>query len=547
MNGGEALVRTLRENGVTTVFGVPGESYLSVLEAMRGHQDALKFINTRHESGATFAADAYARLSSQPGVAFVTRGPGATNASIGIHTARQDSNPLVMFVGQVPTDQLGLESFQEIDYSRMFGEVAKAGIDPLRAEDGADAAADALAIAMADRPGPVIVPLPEDVGTDNAGDATITRLPPRAQLGPDNESIEQAAEIIRNAARPVIIAGEMVNFEQCNDALLAFAEQIGAGVVSGFRRQGVIPSDHPAYLGHFGLALGKYQKDFWQDVDVVIGLGTRLDGATSMDFTLVGDGQALVQVFPDPAGLVNNKPRVAIAADSAPTIAALSARLPETPPAARLEWRGRINAIYRAWTDPADNPALGSVDLASAAHPLGQIMPEGGIMTCDAGNFSTWFQRHGRFAHARALAGPAVGAMGYSVPGAFGAKVAHPDRTVVAVAGDGGFMMTGQELISAVENQRPIVAIVCDNSAYGTIAMHQYVRYGANSHYGTLTRSPDFAGAAEAWGARAWTVSETAAFEPALRDAIACGEPALLHVLTDLRDLSGTGLKMTEN
>ena len=546
MNGGEALVRTLREHGVTTVFGVPGESYLSVLEAMRGHQDAVKFINTRHESGATFAADSYARLTSRPGIAFVTRGPGATNAAIGIHTARQDSNPLVMFVGQVPVDQLGRESFQEIDYSRMFGDVAKAVIEPLSADKVADATAEALRIAMDGRPGPVIVPLPEDVGTDDAGGSPIPAPVARPSLSPDIADIDAAVALIRDAKHPVILAGEMVNFERCNEALAALAEQTGAGVVAGFRRQGVIDSGHPAYLGHFGLALGAYQKAFWEDVDVVIGIGTRMDGATSMDFTLVNGTQKLIQVFPDPKGLVNNKPAIAIAADSAPTIAALAERLPVSPPAERLEWRSRINAIYRAWTDPADNPPVGSVDLAATAHTLGKVMPEGSIMSCDAGNFSTWFQRHGCFTHSRALSGPAVGAMGYSVPGAFGAKVAHPDRTVVAVAGDGGFMMTGQELISAVENQRPIVAIVCDNSAYGTIAMHQYVHYGAGSHYGTLTRSPDFAGAARAWGAQAWTVEETAAFEPALREALACGEPALLHLLTDLRDLSGSGLKMTD-
>lgn len=546
MNGGEALVRTLCAHGVTTVFGVPGESYLSVLEAMRGHKDTLRFINTRHESGATFAADAYARTHGTPGVAFVTRGPGATNAAIGIHTAKQDSTPLVMFVGQVPTRQLGRESFQEIDYTRMFSEVAKGVIEPLHAREMAAATAEALATAMDGRPGPVIVPVPEDVGTNDAGDAPLPMPKARRTISPDEQSIEAAAKLIENAEHPVIVAGEMVNFERCNDALTALAEQIGAGVVAGFRRQGVIDSGHPAYLGHFGLALAKHQEEFWQDVDLVIGLGSRMDAATSLDFDLVQKDQSLVQVFPDADGLVQNGPTVAIQSDSAPAIDALSARLPNSPPAARLDWRNRVHTIYRNWTAAESNPSLGSVDLATVANTLAEVMPDDGILTCDAGNFSTWFQRHGQFHHARSLAGPAAGAMGYSVPGAFGAKVADPARTIVAVVGDGGFMMTGQELISAVEADVPIVVIVCDNAAYGTIAMHQYVRYGAGSQYGTLSRSPDFAAAARAWGAHAWTVHDTPEFEPALREALACGQPALIHLLTDLRDLSGSGLKMDD-
>jgi len=546
MNGAEALVGTLCAHGVTTVFGVPGESYLSVLEAMREHQDILRFINTRHESGATFAADAYARMHCTPGIAFVTRGPGATNAAIGIHTAKQDSTPLVMFVGQVPTRQLGRESFQEIDYTRMFGEVAKAVIEPLQASEMAAATAQALAIAMDGRPGPVIVPVPEDVGTNDAGDAPLPAPAARRAIVPDQQTIEAAAKLISEARHPVILAGEMVNFERCNDALTALAERIGAGVVAGFRRQGVIDSSHPAYLGHFGLALAKHQQEFWQDVDLVIGLGSRMDAATSLDFDLVRPDQTLVQVFPDAEGLVQNGPAVAIQSDTAPAIDALAAQLPDSPPAARLAWRDRVNAIYRNWTTAEANPSLGTVDLAAVASTLATVMPDDGILTCDAGNFSTWFQRHGKFRHARALAGPAAGAMGYSVPGAFGAKVAEPARTVVAVVGDGGFMMTGQELISAVENDVPIVVIVCDNSAYGTIAMHQYVRYGAGSQYGTLSRSPDFAAAARAWGAQAWTVRDTSGFEPALREALACKQPALIHLLTDLRDLSGSGLKMDD-
>tara|TARA_Y100001970_G_scaffold294331_1_gene450828 strand:- start:136770 stop:138407 length:1638 start_codon:yes stop_codon:yes gene_type:complete len=544
MNGGESLVQTLLKHNIKHVFGVPGESYLSVLEAMRIYRNNITFINTRHESGASFAADCYGRLTSTPGVAFVTRGPGATNASIGIHTAKQDSNPLVMFVGQVPTNQLGRESFQEIDYRKMFDGVAKAVFEPLTADDVSKATAEGLHYALDGRPGPVIISLPEDVGFDQTQTSIQTPFGPRKVINPEQRDIESAANIIKNSKYPVIIAGEMVNFERCNELIERFANQIGAGVVSGFRRQGVINSENPCYFGHFGLTLMDYQKDFWNEVDVVIGLGTRMDGATSMDFELVTPNQSLIQVFPDSSSLVNNKPSIGISADTIPTLNMLMGILPESPPKNRLEWRSKVSKSYRNWTNSDINYSIGPVNLAKIAADLSDILPRDGIMTCDAGNFSTWFQRHGSFRHSRAQAGPAVGAMGYSVPAALGAKIAFPNRQVVAVAGDGGFMMTGQELISAVENQKAIVVIVCDNSAYGTIAMHQYVKYGPESNYGTLTKSPDFAATARAWGAQAWTVKETDEFQPALQEALQCGEPSLIHILTDLRDLSGTGLKM---
>tara|TARA_B100000676_G_C18070023_1_gene843652 strand:+ start:674 stop:2311 length:1638 start_codon:yes stop_codon:yes gene_type:complete len=544
MNGGESLVSTLIDNGVKYIFGVPGESYLSVLEAIRAKNNALRFINTRHESGASFAADAYGRLTSRPGVAFVTRGPGATNASIGIHTARQDSNPLVMFVGQVPTDQLGLESFQEINYSEMFGQVAKAVIEPIKAEDVSSATEEALRISMEGRPGPVIVPLPEDVGFGEVKNKLEIEPVDRATILAEVELINSAVEMIECSKYPVIIAGEMINFERCNDLLEKFASQIGAGVIAGFRRQGVIDSNYSGYFGHFGLALNDYQNEFWSDVDLVIGIGTRLDGATSLDFSLVRESQSLIQVFPSQEGLINNKPNIPICADSKPTIIALSEKLSDQAPSSRMEWREKINRIYRDWTKPENNPSIGNVDLAAIASKMSDLLPSNSIMTCDAGNFSTWFQRHGSYTHSKAQAGPAVGAMGYSVPAAFGAKIAYPEHTVVAIAGDGGFMMTGQELISAVENNLPIIVIVCDNSAYGTIAMHQYVHYGENNQYGTKIKSPDFAAAARGWGARASTVRKTDEFEPVFRNALSSTEPTLIHIVTDLRDLSGTGLKM---
>ena len=297
--GGDALVATLLEHGVDTAFGVPGESYLAVLEALRAAQERLRFVITRHESGATFAACAYARLARKPGVAFVTRGPGATNGSIGIHTARQDSVPLVLFIGQVPSDQRGRESFQEIDYHRMLGPMTKAVFEPHTPHEVAAAAAEAFAIAVDGRPGPVAVALPEDVTEGETDDTPVPQPRARRAVLPAPDDIRAIAERIAQAERPVAIAGEMVGFEGANEALAAFAEAHGVGVFSSFRQQGVVPCAHPAFLGTLGLALPPYQEALLAEADLVLALGTRLDLATTVDDRVIHEARFVVHVYPD--------------------------------------------------------------------------------------------------------------------------------------------------------------------------------------------------------------------------------------------------------
>lgn len=543
MNGGRALVETLLRYGIDTAFALPGESYLEVLEALRQAQNQIRLVINRHESGVSFAATAYGRLVNKPGVAFVSRGPGATNASIGIHTARQDSTPLVVFIGQVPTEELGWEAFQEIDYHQMFGPMTKGVFQALLPSEVAPLTARALELAVEGRPGPVVVVLPENVTEAEVANVDIPEPQPRAPHTPDAEAIAQAAKLIDEADHPVVLAGEMINFELAHEALRAFVEKSGAGLVAAFRRQGILPTSHPAYLGHFGLALMPYQSDFWKEVDLVVAAGTRLDGATTMDFKLVRDDQTLIHIFPDRAVLESRGADLAIDSDSLPALEALTAAL-GAPSDERLAWRDEHHDIYTRWALPDGARTIGPVDMTEVMRVLAERLPQDATVVNDAGNFATWLQRYLPFSDWRGQLGPAVGAMGFGVPGALGAQLARPDKTVVAVAGDGGFLMTGQELVTAVDQNLPIKVLVCDNGAYGTIAMHQFRRHGAEHTYGIKLKSPDFAAAARAWGAEAWTVAETAAFAPALDAALTHRGPALIHIKTDLRDLAATGLKM---
>jgi acetolactate synthase-1/2/3 large subunit len=452
---------------------------------------------------------------------------------------------MVLFIRQVPTSELGREAFQEIDYSRMFGGIAKAVFEPHAPSEVARVTAEALAIACAGRPGPVVVALPEDVTEGDAGAVAIPQPSPRIRIEPDAAGLDQATELIRKARAPLIIAGEQIGFEGVQNQLTAFAERIGAGVVVAFRRQGAMSSDHAAYLGHVGLALAPYQKAMMQEVDLVIALGSRLDGATSIDFTLIQPQQKLIQIFPDAAVLDRSRADVAVLGDVAPALTGLGARLTAPPPNQRLDWRARWRERAVASMHANGSDALGRVDLTAVMKRLGERLPEDATITNDAGNFSTWLHRYMPFRHPSSQAAPCCGAMGYAVAGALGAQVARPGKTVLAMVGDGGFLMTGQELITAVEHALPIKILVCDNAAYGTIVMHQQRRFGPGHSHAVAMKSPDFAAAARAWGAAAFTVEDTAGFASALDAALAHKGPALIHLKTDLRDLAASGLKLS--
>lgn len=551
MNGGEALVSTLISHGIETTFCVPGESYLTVLEALRVNRNRIRLVLCRHESGAAFAADAVAKVNGKPGIAFVTRGPGATNASIGLHTAKQDSTPLVLFIGHVPTREMGREAFQEIDYPEAFGPLTKAVIEVMRPEDCADATAEALRIALDRRPGPVAVVLPEDVTEGEAGDIAIPSYQRRTPRLPTAPALDVAAQMIKIARHPIIIAGEQIGFERAHAALAALAEASGAGIGSAFRRQDVIPFDHPANLGNFGLVLAPFQKDYWKDVDLVIFAGARPDGCTIQDFELLRDDQAVIHIYPDRAAFIETKPTVPIEADARPTLEALIERLRGwTPPTERLVWRANQHDAQVRFSTPgldARAKTVGKVDMAQIVAQLGRTLPADASVVNDSGAFASWFHRHYAYQRPHSQLAACLGAMGYGMPGALGAQLARPDKVVVAVMGDGGFLMTGQEIVTAVQQRLPIKVLCCDNGMYGSIATHQYRRGGLDGLYGTVMNSPDFAALARAYGAVAWTVEDTAGFLPALDAALAHRDgPSLIHLKTDMRDLNAIGPQMTE-
>jgi len=541
VNGGDALVATLVAHGVDTAFCVPGESYLAVLEALRQNANRIRLVVTRHESGATYAACGYSRIARKPGIALVTRGPGATNASIGVHCSMQDSVPLVLFVGQVPTAERDRESFQEIDYRAMFGTMAKAVFEPSSADQVAAVTARALQIAMAGRPGPVVVSLPEDVTEGGAGDAAIPAPRPRPTAAPTAERIAAASRLIAAARHPLVLAGELVGFENAGADLVAFAEAGGAGVVSAFRCQDAFPNDHEAYLGHFGIGRPPYQRALWDCCDLLVVAGNRLDAITSEDYKLPRADQTMIAIHPDPDVHARGRmAEVAIAADVGPSLRALTAALAKPPAAERRAWRA---GLRREFLDFRAAPArtVGKVAMPAVMGRFVDGLAADRVVTNDAGNFTGWVHRYVPFDHPASQAAPMIGSMGYAVPAAIGAKLARPTADVTAFVGDGGFGMSGQELATAVQEGLKLTVIVGDNGAYGTIMAHQHRYAGKGQYHGVALRSPDFAGLARAYGAKAWRVESTEAFAPALAEARAHDGVSVIHLMLDVRDISAMG------
>lgn len=537
MNGGDAVVETLIAQGVDTVFTVSGESFLPVLEAMRRQRNAIRLVTTRHEGGAAFAAEAFGKLSGRPAAVFVSRGPGATNAAIGVHTAMQDSTPLLLFVGHVRQRSRGREAFQEIDQHAMFGPVAKAVLEAETAESLAATTAEAVRLSLAGRPGPVVVVLPRDVTESPVNATNIPQATVRETVTAGAEALQAAARLIGEAKRPLAIAGEMIAFERAQDALAAFAEKSGLPVMTAYRRQDCLPNSHPAYAGHLEINRVAFQQAELDGADLIVAVGSRLDGITSEDYSLPRPGQSLVQIHPDETVLARCDAEAPVRSDSAPALAALAAML---QPAGedRLARQAALHDEYLRLATPGSAPVQGAVDLSRVTAMVQRLAGPDAVIITDGGSFARWVHRFCRFEQPATQAGPMSGAMGYAVPGALGARLAQPDAPVIAFVGDGGFMMTGQELVTAVEQNLKLIVVVCDNSAHGSILSGQQRAYGDEAAYGTLLTSPDFAAVARGYGVPAWTVEDTAGFEAAFAAALAAPGPSLLHLKTDQRDIA---------
>jgi acetolactate synthase-1/2/3 large subunit len=530
--GGRILVDNLLLQGVELAFCVPGESYLPVLDALYDVRDRLRLIVCRQEGGAAYMAEAYGKLTGRPGIVFVTRGPGASNAAIGIHTAAQDSTPLIVFVGQVGSDFADREAFQEIDYRRMYGSIVKWVAQIERPERIPEYIARAFRVAQSGRPGPVVLALPEDMLAATAAVADAARIDV-AVVQPAPPQIAHVRNLLVAAQRPLVVAGGSGWSADACANLARFAEANALPVACAFRNQDVFDNRHLNYAGDVGIGINPKLAARIRDADVLLVIGERLGEMVTGGYTLLSapqPKQALIHVHPgaDELGRVY-QPTLAIEASVAPACAALAAMAPIAAPA----WSGSAaaaHAEYLAWQMP--QPMPGSLDLWQVVATLRERLPEDAILANGAGNYATWLHRLYRYPQFRTQLAPYNGSMGYGVPAAIAAKAAHPERTVVSWNGDGCFLMNGQELATAVQYRLGIIFIVVDNGMYGTIRMHQERTYPTRV-YGTDLVNPDFAALARAYGADGETVSRTDEFAPALGRALAAARPTLLHLRID--------------
>jgi acetolactate synthase-1/2/3 large subunit len=530
-SGGNVLVDALVINGADTIFCVPGESYLDALDAFYDHGDRMRVITCRQEGGAAFMAEAHGKLTGRPGIAFVTRGPGATNAAIGVHTAFQDSTPLLLFVGQVDRESLGREAFQEIDVRAMFAPVAKATMQIESAQRIPELVARAFHLAMSGRPGPVVVGLPEDVLTERI-DVPDAAPAQAVQPGVSAEQMMDLTAYLRAAQRPIMFLGGSIWDAQSCANIRTFAEVNALPVVCAYRRQDLFDNRHPLYSGDAGLGIVPDLIERIREADLILAVGTRLGDVTTGGYRYLRvprPQQTLVHVYPDPDELGHVYQADLMINAGVRAFAAAAANV-AVDGEHRREWSARLNAAYVA--DRASGRSVERVDLRAVVVDLSKCLPADAIVTVGAGNYTTWIHRYFQFKQFGTALAPTSGAMGYSVPAGIAAKLRHPERTVVSFAGDGCFLMTGQELATAVRYGAGVIFIVVNNNMYGTIRMHQERNYPKRVSATGLT-NPDFALLARSYGAYGERVGATADFAAAFERAVASGGPAVLELDVD--------------
>ncbi len=527
--GGHILADTLVSLGITHAFAVPGESYLDVLDGLYGVQNRLELVTCRFEAGAANMAEACGKLTGRPAAAFVTRGPGACHGAIGVHIAMQDSTPMLLFVGQIPFAETDRESFQEVDYRRMFAPLAKWVTQIDDAARIPELVAHAYDVATTGRPGPVVIALSEEMqkATATVADPTPT---PLARAQPDPAALARMQALLAGSRRPLAIIGGNWNVAS-RVALADYLRARDVPVAVGFRRQSLYDGTLDNYVGDLGVGSDPALVARARDADLVLAFGSRLPEATTQGYTLFDTEGAtpIIHVHPDPAE-IGRVFRVAlgIACD----LDAFAASLPALPPVAPgwSGWTRELRALRLAAYAVPDYP--GTLNVAQCLRELEGLLAADAVMTCDAGNFATW---PARFMHVRAgqaFLGPTVGAMGYAVPAAVGTAIANPGRQVVAFVGDGGFLMTGQEMATAMHHGAAPIVLVFNNAMYGTIRMYQERSYPGRS-VGTALTNPDFARLIEAFGGHGEVVTDTAQFAPAFRRAVASGKPAVIELRTD--------------
>ena len=529
MNGGHVLVEGLVAHEVNTAFAVPGESYLEVLDALYEKSDQIRLIGCRQEGGAAYMAEAYGRLTGQPGICFVTRGPGATNASIGVHTAAQGSTPLILFIGQVPTSHQGYEAFQEMDYTAFFGGIAKWVTEVTHPDQIPETINHAFTVATSDRPGPVVIALPEDVLREE----TEKKIIPVTPIKDNSISEQEVQEIMANlqeAKKPVLLVGGGGWTAIGRENLCRFAEKQNLPVVVGFRRQDLMDNNSSCYAGEAGVAMPPAVRQTLDEADVLLAVGVRFGEMTTDAYTLFQDKkQKILHVHSSEAEFdkvikadfhIRSNPNLAIA------------ELLEMPNLGegRELWREETrNRFLSTHIVPA---ATIGVDMAAATAYLQEVLPEDVIITNGAGNFSVWPNKFFSYGSKARLLAPQNGTMGYGLPAAISAKVAAPERVVVCFAGDGDFQMNMQELGSAMQEEAQPIVLIVNNSMYGTIRMHQERRYPERV-VGTDIKNPDFVSIARSYGFYSERVANIEEFKTAFDNALNSKTGAVLDLVVD--------------
>jgi acetolactate synthase-1/2/3 large subunit len=537
-SGAEVLIDQLVTHGVRHIFCVPGESYIAALDAM--HDRPIAVTACRQEGGAAMMAEAAGKSTGRPGICFVTRGPGATNAAAGVHIARQDSTPMILFVGQIARDMREREAFQELDYRAVFGSIAKWATeidDPARIPE---LVSRAFHVAAGGRPGPVVIALPEDMLVERV---TVKDAPPfePVETWPGASDMSRLQKLLWGAARPIVLAGGSRWSEKAAGALQRFAERFALPVATTFRRAHLFDALHPCYAGDLGIGPNPKLLTRIKAADLVLLIGGRLGEMPSQRYTLLdipGPQQTLVHVHPGAEELGRvYRPQLAIHA----TPTAFAAALEGIEPPRDIRWREQTavaHADFLAWTEhPSAVP--GNVNLGEIIAALRDALPADTLVCNGAGNFSIWVHRYHRHRQYGTQVAPISGSMGYGVPAAVAMKRLHPERTVVAYAGDGDFLMSGQEFATAIQYDLPIIVIVVDNGMYGTIRMHQERHYPGRV-VGTGLRNPDFAAYARAFGGFGATVERTAEFASAFAAAQRSAKAAILHLKIDPEAITPT-------
>jgi acetolactate synthase-1/2/3 large subunit len=537
--GGHILVDQLVAHGVKHVFCVPGESYLAVLDGL--YDRAIEVTVCRQEGGAAMMAEAHGKLTGQPGICIVTRAPGASNALAGIHIAHQDSTPLVLFVGQIARGMRERDAFQEMDYRAVFGTQAKWVTEIDQIERIPELVSRAFHMATSGRPGPVVVALPEDMLAEYA---TVADAPHYqvVETSPTAAQMQALADELGRAHRPVAILGGSRWSEQAIAQFAQFAERAQLPVAVQFRRQMLFPTDHSSFVGDVGLGSNPEMMRYIKNADLILLVGGRMSEIASQSYTLLDipvPAQRLIHVYPDSAEL-NRVYRADVAINTSPIsfASALTAVKTSATPA-RADQLQTLRSSYLSWTDPNQIKHPGALQMGQVMAYLNSHLPADTIMTNGAGNYATWLHRFYAFKRYGTQLAPTSGSMGYGLPAAVGAKRLYPDKTVVCFAGDGCFLMHGQEFATAVQYHLPIIVVVIDNGMFGTIRMHQERHYPGRIS-ATSLHNPDFSAYAIAFGGYGERVETTEQFGPAFERALASKKPAILHCLIDPETISPT-------